>query len=162
MHFLCAKHRQSLISLPEFEISSYWLDWMLQAGQHYEDNNWHKAKLFAGGAMDLASSALLRKDINHDNMAIQATLAAIYTINCFQQVFEQAHSDKALALLTERLTYVMNHTNGQEWGLSCLAALENKITQADFFQSYMTLPLVAPKSDHRSNVYYSNNVVSLH
>lgn len=162
MYFLCGNHRQSLIQLPEKDISGYWMDWMLQAGENYEIKNWHKAKLFAGSAMDLATSALLRKDIKHADMAIQATLATIYTMNCFQQTQEPEHADHALELLTQRIVFAMHNTGSQEWARTCLAALENPIAQADFFQSYMTLPLIAAKSAKITKTSYANNVVSLH
>lgn len=162
MRFLCGKHRHALIQLPESEISAYWTDWMSQAGQHYSIEDWGKAKLFAGSAMDLACSALLRKDINHANMAVQSTLSTIYTINCFQQLLEIEYASQALDVLTQRIIFVMNHTDDKGWGATCLAAFENQITQASFFQSYMTLPLVAAKSANATQIHYSNNVVNLH
>ncbi|MCG8673111.1 MAG: hypothetical protein MI867_27225 [Pseudomonadales bacterium] len=164
MYFLCSKHRQKLICLPEDQISGYWLDWMLDAGQEYEIEDWQRAKLYAGSAMDLASSALLRSDIDHENMAIHATLATIYTANCCQHCLEPEHAYMALDFLRQRLRYVATEKNQQDWVNKCIDALRNPIRQSGFFQEYLSIPLRAATISTVQNtpITVNNNVITLH
>ncbi|PIE40794.1 MAG: hypothetical protein CSA49_06580 [Gammaproteobacteria bacterium] len=140
MYFLCPNHRNELTRLPQSQLSDYWLNWMLEAGNHYEEENWNAAIPFAGCSLDLTSSALQRKDVNHVDLATEAALSTIYATNMLahQRQFERA--SQIADIVSQRIMVMMLNTENHSWAETCLEAINNPNRQYEFFTEYMSLP----------------------
>lgn len=146
MYFLCPNHRSQLIRLPEDKLSEYWLEWMLEAGNHYEEENWQAAIPFAGCALDLTSNALQRKDVNRVNLATEATLSTIYATNLLAHQMQYERASQIADAVSQRIIVMMFNSENHNWAETCLDAIGNPNKQHDFFTEYMSLPFQDPQS----------------
>ena len=140
MNFLCPKHRMELIQLSEDKISDRWLEWMTKAAHLYQEKDWRKAASFAGCAMDLTSSALLRQDVNSRNLATHATLASIYTINLLQHQREVKSAEIFCDVFCQRMQIATYATDAEDWAKSCIKIVNNPEAYETFFNDYLAFP----------------------
>ena len=140
MYFLCPNHRSQLTRLPQDQLSQYWLNWMLEAGNHYEEENWNAAIPFAGCALDLTSIALQRKDVSRVNLATESTLATIYATNMLAHQRQFKRASEIADIVSQRIIVMMFNSENHNWAETCLDAINNPNKQYDFFTEYMSLP----------------------
>ena len=148
MYFLCPAKRQKLVKLPENQLSDHWLEWMIQAGNHYEAQDWKAAIPLAECALDVTSSALMRSDVSKVNVATEATLSALYVSNILAMDGRENQIQEVCENLSRRIIVRMFNGEHHVWAETCVDVINDRKKQANFFTEYLSLPFETPQGGH--------------
>lgn len=152
LQFLCHAHRSKLAVLPEKDISAYWFEWMMSAGEYYEQENWEKCASYAGCAYDLSSCALLRADKPRDAVA-EMTLAGVYLINVLLHLNDRKSADIVLDSLQQKLAMLLMSRTCAPAAEECLRFLGETREHPDYFRSQLSLAFHWPPTLSQTSLH---------
>jgi hypothetical protein len=144
MHFLCNKHLEQIIQLPQSSVSEIWLNWIQQASSLNELQQWHLSIPFLGCAFDLSCELFTNANYDNDNTAIQLTLSSIYLANTFLHFNDKENSDLTLNIGLRTLHQHWLKDQHSKIIHECLEVILNEQQHLSFFQKHLNLTLIQP------------------